>query len=52
MPTESEYGDDIQLLDDLTRLKLRLIDKVREDNQTETKLFLTTVISRYQETNY
>jgi len=29
MPTESEYGEDIQLLDDLTRLKLRLIDKVK-----------------------
>ena len=28
MSTESEYGDDIQLLDDLTRLKIRLIDKV------------------------
>ena len=29
MPADSEYGDDIQLLDDLTRLKLRLIDKVK-----------------------
>ena len=29
MPTESEYGDDIRLIDDLTRLKLKLLDKVR-----------------------
>lgn len=28
MPSESEYGDDIRMLDDLTRLKLRLIDRV------------------------
>nr|XP_009857401.1 uncharacterized protein LOC100182136 [Ciona intestinalis]XP_018671745.1 uncharacterized protein LOC100182136 [Ciona intestinalis]XP_026696476.1 uncharacterized protein LOC100182136 [Ciona intestinalis] len=32
MPTDSEYGDDIRLLDDLTRLKLRLIDKKLHHN--------------------
>ena len=28
MPADLEYGDDLQLLDDLTRLKLKLIDRV------------------------
>ncbi|CAK8679310.1 unnamed protein product [Clavelina lepadiformis] len=34
MPTDSEYGDDIRLLDDLTRLKLRLIDKKLKPNSS------------------
>ena len=41
MATDSEYGNDVKLLDDLTRLKLRLIDRVSFRN------FLLKPIMKY-----